>query len=57
MKTHGVQPERPFRDDHLLRANELLHAFLTLEIMYYCESDAPAPSDRYPLASLVARKG
>ena len=56
LKTPGVQPDQPFCDDHLLRTNELLHAFLGLRIIYYCESVAPIQSDRYPLASLVALK-
>jgi SAM-dependent methyltransferase len=54
LKTRGAQPDQPFCDDHLLRTNELLHAFLGLRIIYYCESIVPGQSERYPLASLVA---
>jgi SAM-dependent methyltransferase len=56
LKASDVQPDPPFCDDHLLRANELLHAFLELRIIYYCESNEAVPPDRYPLASLVALK-
>ena len=57
LKSDGVQPDPPFCEDHLLIANELLHAFLTLRVIYYSEAGAPLPSDPYPLASLVALKG
>jgi SAM-dependent methyltransferase len=55
-KSKDFHPQRPFRDDHLLRSNELLHAFLRLKILFYMESSIPGPNDPYPLTSLVAVK-
>lgn len=49
-------PQRSFRDDHLLRINELLLGFLKLEVVYYRETAAAAAGEPYPLASLVAIK-
>ena len=55
-KSKDFRPQRPFRDDHLLRSNELLHAFLRLKILFYMESSIPSPNDPYPLTSLIAVK-
>lgn len=43
-----------FCEDHLLRANELLRAFLNLQILFYRETQSAADPEPYPLASLVA---
>lgn len=51
LKDGGRGPRKPFCDDHLLRSNELLRAFLNLKILYYRER---ASASDYPLASLVA---
>ena len=43
--------------DYLLRKNELLHAFIGLDIIYYEERiDTNMNGDRVKIASLVARK-
>jgi tellurite methyltransferase len=42
--------------DYLLRENELLHAFLSLKILYYREANIPGRENRGTLASLVAMK-
>lgn len=55
-KSKDFRPQRPFRDEHLLRSNELLHAFLRLKILFYMESAVPGPDEPYPLTSLVAVK-
>jgi SAM-dependent methyltransferase len=49
----GYQAPRPFCPDHLLEPNELLHAFLDLEIVYYREEPTAAAKEPYPLATLV----
>ncbi len=46
----------PTRQDHLLRENELLHAFLPLNIRYYREKTETTGRGRRRIASLVARK-
>jgi SAM-dependent methyltransferase len=56
VKAAGNLPDQPFRDEHLLRENELLRAFLSLKIIYYHEAAEPLHSDPYPLASLAALK-
>jgi SAM-dependent methyltransferase len=55
-KSKDFRPQRPFRDDHLLRSNELLHTFLRLKILFYKESSTPGADDPYPLTSLIAVK-
>jgi len=49
---NGVSMHRDF----LLRKNELLHAFLSLQVLYYEEKTAPASKGPEQVASLVARK-
>ena len=56
LKRPNFIPQRPHRDDHLLRINELLLGFLKLEVVYYCEATAAAAGEPYPMASLVAIK-
>lgn len=56
LKHPNFIPQRPFRDDHLLRINELLLGFLKLEVLYYRETAAAVVGEPYPLASLVAIK-
>jgi SAM-dependent methyltransferase len=56
LKRPNFVPQRPHRDDHLLRINELLLGFLKLEIVYYRETTAAAVGEPYPMASLVAIK-
>jgi SAM-dependent methyltransferase len=40
--------------DYLLRENELLHAFLSMRVIYYREERSSGPDESKPLASLVA---
>lgn len=47
-------PQRRFCSDHLLEVNELLRAFLNLEIIYYRETITASGDAPYPVASLVA---
>ena len=56
LKRPDFIPQRPHRDDHLLRINELLLGFLKLEVVYYRETAAAAVGEPYPMASLVAIK-
>jgi hypothetical protein len=42
--------------DYLLRENELLHAFLSLRIVFYKEAKDEKDADTAGLASLVAVK-
>ena len=42
------------RRDYLLNPNELLHAFLPLEILYYREGPSEKEGESRPVASLVA---
>ena len=48
--------EGPTCRDYLLRENELLHAFLSLKVLYYREGNIPGPKNRGGVASLVAMK-
>ncbi len=45
-----------FCRDYLLRTNELLHAFLRLNIIFYAEGKSEDPDDPRQVASLVAMK-
>ena len=45
-----------FCRDYLLRTNELLHAFLSLKILFYQETTSDDPDDPRHVASLVATK-
>jgi tellurite methyltransferase len=56
LKHPNFVPQRPHRDDHLLRINELLLGFLKLEVVYYSETTVAAFGEPYPMASLVAIK-
>ena len=47
-------PRKPFCPDHLLRSNELLRAFLSMQILFYRERQHAADRQPYPLATLVA---
>ena len=40
--------------DYLLRTNELLHAFLAMKIIYYCEAEDPEMKNLDKMATLVA---
>ena len=44
------------RREYLLRTNELLHAFLGMRIVYYCETVDPETSDSDRTATLVGVK-
>lgn len=58
-ETYIENPEEnsvPMRRDFLLRKNELLHAFLSLQVLYYEEKKAPGAMGPDQVASLVARK-
>jgi hypothetical protein len=47
----------PQNPEYLLRSNELLHAFIGLEIIYYEERyDINLRGEKTKVASLVARK-
>lgn len=54
---HGEDYHQPTSLDYVLRRNELLHAFLGLDIIYYEErDDINLSGERVKVASLVARK-
>jgi len=58
-ETYIEKPEyegRPTRRDYLLRENELLHGFLSLQIVYYEEKRGTGSMGPFRTASLVARK-
>lgn len=42
--------------DYLLKPNELLHAFQSMRIIHYCETDDAESDESHPLASLVGIK-
>lgn len=48
--------EQPHCRDYRLRENELLHAFLSLKILFYQEGNQASADDATHLASLVAAK-
>lgn len=53
----GEGYHQPSCSDYLLQSNELLHAFLTLEILFYEEKDAKnLKNEKVKIASLAARK-
>ena len=54
LKRPEFKPQRRFCSDHLLEVNELLRAFLDLEIIYYREEMTASGDAPYPVASLVA---
>lgn len=56
LETPEVKTDEPFCRDYLLRANELLHAFLSLGILYYREGEGSSKNGPRRIASLVARK-
>jgi SAM-dependent methyltransferase len=47
---------KPTNPDHYLQPNELLHAFLELDVIYYHEAPSLRPHCPEHIASLVARK-
>jgi tellurite methyltransferase len=47
---------RPACRDYLLGENELLHAFLSLRVLFYSETEESDNGESSPLASLVAMK-
>ena len=52
----GDDSYRPSCRDHLLRDNELLHAFLSLRVLFYQETKQDGPEGPSHVASLVAQK-
>ncbi len=55
--THGEGYHQPSNLDFVLRKNELLHAFIGLNIIYYEERDeVNLQGEKVKVASLVARK-
>lgn len=54
---HGEVYHQPTNIDYVLRKNELLHAFIGLDIIYYEErEELNLRGERVKVASLVARK-
>ena len=54
---HGEVYHQPTNIDYVLRKNELLHAFIGLDIIYYEEHESlNLRGERVKVASLVARK-
>ncbi len=54
---HGEGYHQPSNLDFLLRKNELLHAFISLDVIYYEErDDVNLRGEKVKVASLVARK-
>jgi tellurite methyltransferase len=53
LETSSKEMHHPSCRDYLLRANELLHAFLSLKILYYREGEDSTNGDSVHLASLV----
>ncbi len=55
-KSVSKKSHQPSCRDYLFRENELLHAFLSLTVRYYRESEAKEPESPPWMASLVAIK-
>lgn len=54
---HGEEYSQPGNIDYVLRKNELLHAFIGLDIIYYEEhDDINLRGEKVKIASLVSRK-
>ena len=54
---HGDYKHETMNLDYLLRKNELLHAFIGLDIIYYEErDDVNLRGEKVKIASLVAQK-
>ncbi len=56
LDTPAENKDRPACRDYLLRENELLHAFLSLRVLFYNESEEGDDGETSLLASLVAMK-
>ena len=56
LKAEPPADTKEFFPEHLLDENELIHAFTSLSIKYYCEAAAAAAGEPYPKASLIAVK-
>lgn len=56
LETDHPDAASPSCRDYLLRTNELLYAFLPLQIIFYQEAEDTHREDRYRQASLVAVK-
>jgi tellurite methyltransferase len=57
IETEDMNLKRPYSRDYLLRKNELLHSFLSLRIIYYCEEKTePSPGEIIYKASLAGLK-
>jgi tellurite methyltransferase len=54
LESPGVPDDRKRCRDYYLLPNELLHAFLSLQIIYYHEEPSSGQADTKALASLVA---
>jgi tellurite methyltransferase len=56
LDTPPENKNRPACRDYLLRENELLHAFLSLRVLFYSEAEENDKGETSLLASLVAMK-
>ncbi len=56
LEPHSTNRNREHCRDYLLRRNELLHAFLTMRIIYYREGVDPKSDNNDEMATLVAVK-
>lgn len=56
LETAEENTSRPACRDYLLRENELLHAFLSLRVLFYSESEESNNDESSLFASLVAMK-
>ncbi len=56
LETPGLNTDDPFCRDYLLRNNELLHAFLSMRILYFREGKGSGKNGPRRIASLVAEK-
>ena len=56
LKKPGIPDHKIFCQDYLLQPNELLHAFLSLQVIHYQEKNNSIPAEPDRIASLVARK-
>ena len=56
LETGDPDPTTSMHREYLLKENELLHAFSSLEMLYYNEQSNPGDDEKFALASLVAVK-
>ncbi len=56
LETAAADGDTPRNRNHLLRTNELLHAFLRMDVLFYREAELPGEDGRGRSATLAARR-